>query len=385
MHASLLEPLSVEHAAERLRVRSGEIKASALDFRRPRRQKVSYMEAVPNPQPRIADVAARAGVGVATVSRVLNGSTSVSDSTRARVLEVIQALDYRPSSVARNLSLKRTLVIGVVVPFLTSPSAVERVRGIITALAMSPYDLALFDVESADRQARAFRLLADAHRTDGLLVVSLVPPAEEIALLRAARIPLVLVDAPHDDLPTIVVDDVDGGELATRHLIDLGHRRIAFIGDKPPDPFRFHASRDRTQGYERALEAAGIEVRREYVREGTQSRHVARAIAEDLLRLPEPPTAIFAASDLQALGVLEAADTLGVAVPDDLSVVGFDDIEMASYAGLTTVRQPLFQSGLRGAELLLGTLGGDTVVTHTETLPLELVVRRTTRPPRSGG
>jgi DNA-binding LacI/PurR family transcriptional regulator len=338
------------------------------------------MEALPSQPARIADVAAYAGVGIATVSRVLNGRANVADGTRERVLEAIRVLDYRPSSVARNLSLKRTLVVGVVMPFLTEASPIERVRGIVTALATSPYDLALFDVESADRQQRAFRLLADAHRTDGLLVLSLVPPDQEVRRLHTEGIPCVLVDARHDALPSVVIDDVAGGELATRYLVELGHRRIAFIGDKPPDPFRFISSRDRTIGYERALAAVSIPVRREYVREGTQSRHVARSIAEELLRLPERPTAIFAASDVQALGVLEAARGLGIRVPEELSVVGFDDIEIASYVGLTTVRQPLFASGRRGAELLLQSLAGETPAVQVETLPLDLVVRGTTRP-----
>jgi DNA-binding LacI/PurR family transcriptional regulator len=132
------------------------------------------------------------------------------------------------------------------------------------------------------------------------------------------------------------------------------------------------------------LERAGIELRPGYLRQGTQDRHVARSIAEELLGLVEPPTAIFAASDTQALGVLEAARGLSVSVPDDLSVVGFDDIEISSYVGLTTVRQPLFRSGLRGAQLLLETLAGQPLATRSETLPLDLVLRGTTRPPRAG-
>src|SRR5581483_10109362 len=339
------------------------------------------MKSVPESPARIADVAALAGVGVATVSRVLNGHAHVAAATRQRVLEAIRTLDYHPSSVARNLSLKRTLVIGVVVPFLTSPSAVERVRGIVTALAASPYDLALFDVESAGHERRAFRLLADTHRTDGLLIVSLIPSDDEVARLQRDGVTIVLVDGKHPAMPGVVVDDVAGGALATRYLVELGHRRIAFIGNKQADPFRFQSSRDRTVGYETTLRDAGIALHPEYVREGTQSRHIARGIAEELLRLPEPPTAIFAASDTQALGVLEAARALAIPVPDALSVVGFDDIEIASYAGLTTVRQPLAESGRRGAELLLEALAGRPLATQVETLPLDLVVRVTTRPP----
>ena len=344
------------------------------------------MESLPNNPATINDVAARAGVGVGTVSRVLNGGAHVRPVTRAKVMEAIEALKYRPSPLARNLSLRRTLVIGVVVPFFTSPSAVERVRGVASILASSPYDLMLFDIESEDRREHAFRLFDRGDRSDGLLLLSLVPPDDEVERLRSARLPCVLVDAPHPAFPSVVIDDVRGGELATSHLIELGHRRIAFIGDKPPDPYRFASSRDRTRGYERALADAGIDTRPEYLREGTQRDHVARSIAIDLLRLPHRPTAVFAASDQQALGVLEAARILGIRVPEELSVVGFDDVEVAAYVGLTTVRQPLFESGRRGAELLLEMLGGNEPAEEprTEQLPVEVVVRTTTAAPPAG-
>jgi LacI family transcriptional regulator len=338
------------------------------------------MEPLPSATVKIRDVAAHAGVGVATVSRVLNGHAHVAEPTRIRVEAAIRELDYRPSTLARNLSLGRTLVVGVVVPFLTSPSAVVRLRGVVEVLAASPYDLALIDVESEDRRRRAFDVLGRADRTDGLLVISMIPEDEEVARLGRARIPCVLVDGAHPALPHLVVDDVAGGELATRHLVELGHRRIGFMGDKPYDPYRLGSTRDRTAGYERALRDAGIPLRREYVRAGTQSLEQARETALSLLRLPERPTAIFAASDLQALGVLEAAASEGIRVPEELSVVGFDDIEIAPFAGLTTIRQPLHESGRRGAELLLQVLGGEEEPLSV-TLPLELVRRRTTAPP----
>ena len=330
-------------------------------------------------QARIADVAAHAGVGVATVSRVLNGHANVRPATRDRVLDAIRTLNYRPSSVARNLSLQRTMVIGALLPWFTNPSAVQRVRGIVDGLNGSAYDLMVFDIESEDRQRRAFELFDRGDRADGLLVVSTNPPDMEVERINAAGLPCVLVDGVHPSLPSIAVDDVAGGEMATRHLIELGHRRIALIGDPPPE-FRFDWSRDRTRGYEQALSRAGIDVRPEYVREGTRLLHVARGIAAELLALPERPTAIFAASDTQAFGAIEAARALGIRVPEELSVIGFDDIEVASYVGLTTVRQPLFESGRRGAELLLRALSGRQVDVRTELLPLELIVRSTTGP-----
>jgi DNA-binding LacI/PurR family transcriptional regulator len=344
------------------------------------------MEPLPGTAPRptggparIADVAARAGVGVATVSRVLNGHGGVRVSTRERVVEAIEALNYRPSSLARSLSLRRTMVVAALLPWFTNPSAVQRVRGIVDGLSGSAYDLMVFDIESEGRQRRAFELFDRGDRADGLLVVSTLPPEAEVDRIRAAGIPCVLIDAVHASFPSIAVDDEAGGELATRHLVELGHRRIALIGDPPPE-FRFDWSRDRTRGYERALAAAGIDVRDDYVREGTRLPHVARAVAAELLSLPERPTAVFAASDTQAIGVLEAARALGIAVPGALSVIGFDDIEVAAYLELTTVRQPLVESGRRGAKLLLEALAGDDVAPLRELLPLELVVRGTTGP-----
>ena len=158
------------------------------------------MEAVPKPPARIADVAARAGVGIATVSRVVNDRGNVAAATRERVLEAIRALEYRPSSVAQNLSLKRTLVIGVVLPFLTEASPIERVRGIVTALASSPYDLALYDVESAARSSARFACSPTPTAPTGCCRLA-DPPDEEVRRLRAEAIPCVLIDARHEGLP----------------------------------------------------------------------------------------------------------------------------------------------------------------------------------------
>jgi DNA-binding LacI/PurR family transcriptional regulator len=318
--------------------------------------------------PTIAEVAERAGVGVGTVSRVLNGSPAVSRATRGRVLAVIDELGYAPNAAARALSTGRTCTVGVVAPFLTRPSVVERLRGVSRRIAAAGYQLVLFDVE----RPRPLAELAGAGRMDGLVLISLVPRDAELERLRAAGIPVVLVDAEHPDLPCVFIDDVEGGRLAAEHLLRLGHRRIGFIGDAE-GPFGFTSTPRRREGAARACAAAGAEL---LVRSGPHGRDRARVLAAELLAAPGRPTAIFAASDTQALGVLEAADAAGLRVPRDLSVVGFDDVEMARYAGLTTVAQPLEESGLRGAELLLGALDGAPGMRRR--LPLELVVRWST-------
>ncbi len=329
----------------------------------------------------ISDVARHAGVGAGTVSRVLNEHPRVRPETRARVLAAIAELDYRPNPLARGLSRGRGHTVGVVVPFFTHASAVERLRGVVSMLAGSRYDLVLFDVESPVHRDERFATLAGRARADGLLVMSLPPPPADLARLVSAGVPVVLVDALGEGASMVVTDDVDGGRIATRHLVDLGHRRIAFIGDDPRNAFGFTSSTRRQEGYAEVLEAAGIEVDPALVRHGPHDRDVALALTAELLALPDPPTAIFASSDVQATGALEAARRAGRSVPDDLSVVGFDDIEISAYLGLTTVRQPLFDSGALGARLLLEALAADGPgPAEVHELPLRLVERDTTAP-----
>ena len=245
----------------------------------------------------------------------------------------------------------------------------------------------LFDIESEDRQRRAFQIFDRGDRADGLLIVSLIPPEDEVERLRVGAAARRAGRRAAPAFPAIVVDDVDGGEMATTHLVELGHRRIAFVGDKPPDPFRFDSSRDRTRGYERALAHAGIELRPEYVREGTQSRHVARAHRGRAARLPERRPRSSPPRTRRRSACSKPPAGLGMRVPEELSVIGFDDIEIAAYVGLTTVRQPLFESGRRGGELLLEMLAGagqQLGEHHTEQLPLQLVIRSTTGPMLGG-
>ena len=328
----------------------------------------------------IRDVARRAGVGRGTVSRVLNNNSRVDPATRRRVLAVISELDYTPSLLGRRLSLGRTLTVGVVVYFLTRPSVVERLRGIEFALASTPFDLTVFNVETVDRRDAVMRDLFRPGRIDGAIIVSFSPRDQDVLRIQQSAVPTVLIDAYHRGLPRIVVDDVAGGRLAAQHLLDLGHRRIAFLGDMPRGPFGFSSSRLRHQGLRERLRGAGLSLPAAYVRVGEHSRPLARELATELLSLPVPPTAIVCASDTQAFGALAAARDLGRRVPEDVSVVGYDDIEIAGFLGLTTVRQPLFESGVRGSQRLLELLDGQQPSHLRESLELELIVRATTGP-----
>jgi DNA-binding LacI/PurR family transcriptional regulator len=261
------------------------------------------------------------------------------------------------------------------------PAAVERTRGVLAALAATDYELVVCNVASPAQRDEYLGRRAPLDRSDGLLIVSLTPRDDEAEAFLRAGAPVVLLDAFHPRLPCLRTDDVAGGMLATRHLIGLGHERIGFIGDRPDPGLGFVSSDRRRDGYRHALHEAGIPVRPELQREGPHDRLVAHRLTRELLSLPEPPTAIFAASDTQALGVLEAARFEGFTVPGDLSVVGFDDIEVAPYVGLTTVHQPLEDGGRRAVQRLLAALHDEDDHPHEERLELELKVRRTSAPP----
>jgi DNA-binding LacI/PurR family transcriptional regulator len=335
----------------------------------------------------IRDVAREAGVSVATASRALNDNQVVNAQTRARILAVMKELGFTPSPAARRLSLGRTLTVGVVVSFLTRPQAAERLRGVDAVLADSEFDLVIYNVESVTKRDHYLNTLTDSHRTDGLLVMSLPPPPEAIPVLTRSPVPVVFIDVHTSSvaaMPRVIGDDVSGGAMAARHLLELGHRRVAFIGDAIEDPFGFTSSHDREVGFSTELAANGIRIPPEWIGHGAHGRYEAREIACQMLGADRRPTAIFAASDTQAFGVVAAARELGLHVPDDLSVIGYDDIEAADYVGLTTVRQRLFESGRLGAETLLAEIGLRSDVSPATQLNPELVVRATTAHPREG-
>src|ERR1700754_2139322 len=320
--------------------------------------------------PTIRDVARRAGVSAATVSRVLNDSPLVVESTRVRVLAAVDELGYRLNATARTLSSGQAQAIGVVVPFFTTHSVIERLRGVVERLRRCGYDLLLADVEAPDARKDAMRDLARRGRVAGLLFVSLPVLDHEVEALARDELPAVLLDVPHPRLPHVVIDNVRGGALAAEHLLARGHRRLAFVGDHPTNAYGFTSSEDRRGGLRGALERAGIAEMLELIVE--HGRDEACAAAHSLLALPEPPTAIFAASDLQALGVLRAAAEAGGRVPEDLAVIGFDDVDLAGIVGVTPARQPLREGGALAADLLLAAIEHGVFDPVVEVQPLAI-------------
>jgi len=324
----------------------------------------------------IYDVARVAGVGIGTVSRVLNRSPSVSEETRRRVLEAMEKLSFQPDHVARALSRGRTQAIGVLVPFFTRYFFVEVLRGIETATATNDYFLIIYNVEKKEEYITHLDALAGTRRVDGLLVVSLNPRILRRVYLEQPPFPVVFVDTYARGFSCIEVDHRGGFHSATGHLLGLGHKRIALL-DRPEDPPFRTPARDRLAGYRQALREQGVAVCDEYAVMAKYSREGGRDAMDALLSLSEPPTAVVAASDLQAIGAMDAAQERGLRVPEDLAVVGYHDIELAEYIGLTSVRLPTLEMGRRAVDVLVEAIEGRSQHPVRLRMPTELITRRT--------
>jgi LacI family transcriptional regulator len=315
-------------------------------------------------------------VGVGTVSRVINGSPHVRPETRARVLRAMREVEYRP--LARE-ALSTPLRVVVLAPFGSRPATACRLRGIASVLSGQGMDLVLVDVRAPEQRDLELEALISGARGEPALLVSLAPSDREADGLRRRASPVVLLDCHHPSLPRVVLDDVRAGSLATGHLLALGHRRIAFVGDETDSGFGFTSSTRRLQGYRTELRSAGVAPDPLYIRTGAHAAEVARELTRELLALSDPPTAIVAASDTQALGVIDGAALSGVHVPGGLSVIGVDDLDVSDAVGLSTVRQPLFESGAIAARMLVDELGEPAMQPPERRLDLEVVGRRTTK------
>jgi LacI family transcriptional regulator len=323
-------------------------------------------------------VARRSGVSIATVSRVLNGTARVSDEARERVLAEAAALEYVPSAAARTLVTRRSQILGIVLntgddhPDIGHPFFQDVLAGLKHAAGDLGYDLLVF----AAYRPKEFLRRALHHRVDGLILMGVDRHEPELARLLERRIPAVAVDldVTGERVGFVTSDNVAGARLAVRHLHALGHRRIATVTGPP----RLPPGGDRLQGYRDELVALGIGEREDDVREGDFYAESGYREGQALLGVADRPSAVFAASDMMALGVIRAARQLGLSVPGDLAVVGFDDAPLAAHADppLTTVRQDKFGIGGAAATALVGMIESEAAPPPALVLPVELVVRR---------
>jgi LacI family repressor for deo operon, udp, cdd, tsx, nupC, and nupG len=337
--------------------------------------------------PGINEVALLAGVSTATVSRALSGNGHVSASTKSRVKAAAFELGYVVSSNASSLATGRTKNIGVVIPFLNRWFFSSVVEGAEQSLLSHGYDLTLYNLSgSGDERRSVFEHFLLRKRVDAVIAVSLELSANEVASLLDMNKPIVGVGGPLPGVQTLSIDDVRVARLATEHLLSLGHRAIAHIGGNDDVELDFHLPTNRRVGYEAALGASGIPVDPELFAEADFTLQGGYRAAKQLLGNPRKrPTAVFAASDEMAIGTILAARDLGLNVPNDVSVIGVDDHELAEFFGLSTVAQYPAEQGRRAVEILMDQLH-PARRTPAENFPLrfELIVRSSTSAPRRG-
>ncbi|GAB4111971.1 MAG: substrate-binding domain-containing protein [Roseiflexaceae bacterium] len=330
----------------------------------------------------IREVARRAGVSHQTVSRVINNSPDVSPETREHVRQAIVELDYHPNAQAVSLSRNRANSVGMVVDRAGDQFFGPIVNGACQALMERDRFMLLAQTDYLS-QPSAIEALLRSRRIDGLiLTLPLEPSLAQARNIAESQLPIVLVDLHFDlDIDFVAVDSFHGAYLATEHLIKLGHRRIGLIYNRQDVPVGLV----RLRGYQQALADYGIPYQENLTVAGRWGVESGKRGAEELLSLASPPTAIFGGDDMMAIGAMHVAAQRGLRVPDDISVMGFDDVESAAYMipQLTTIRQPLYEMGYRAGErvcqLIDGIAEGDTL---RLTLKPELVIRQSTAAPK---
>ena len=326
----------------------------------------------------IHEVALRAGVSAATVSHVINGTRFVSDEARQRVTAAMDELDYRPNTLARSLRRGRTQTIGLILPDSSNPFFAEIAHGIEQAAFARGYNVILCNTDGNIHKERLYlHLLADK-QVDGVLLDTEAHDPQALRSYLPAHLPVVLVDRDFADNPfdVVLADSLQGAQEAVAYLIGQGHRRIACMSG----PQNLLSAAQRREGYSHTMNQAGLEIRPEWIYPGAFRPDVGRQGARQLLKLQPAPTAIFACNDMLAIGALRAATDLGLHVPDDFSVVGFDDVEMASFTSptLTTIAQPKQEISRRAVERLIQKIGAPAEGGVRELVPTRLILREST-------
>ena len=329
----------------------------------------------PDRRPTINDIAKRVGLSKASVSRALNGKQDVDPETRKRVLKVAAQVGYVPSASARALSNGRSNCLGLLVPTLTWPWILEVLRGVAEEIERSGYSLILYTTSGGEDSEREFMSqVVPAGAVDGLALVIPLGMLEYIERLAKGGLPIVVVDdrGHYPDLPTVATTNIEGGRSATLHLIERGRRRIAMLNG----PRDFGCNRDRLEGYKSALQKAGLQFDPKLVVDSDFKESGGASAMAALLAADPKLDAVFVANDVMAFGAMRAIRNAGRRVPDDVAVVGFDDIPASAmtHPPLSTVRQPLYEMGRTAASMVMAAVRGESITKRIE-LPTSLVIR----------
>jgi DNA-binding LacI/PurR family transcriptional regulator len=331
-------------------------------------------------KPTIYDVAREAGVSIATVSKVINNTGRISDKTRKKVLKIMEELDYQPSVVASALTGKRTYTIGLLIPDLANPFFAEIARSVEDRGQELGFSVVMCSTDyNSDKEAKYISLLKQKS-VDGIILASGFKNDKILKELIKEKLPIALIsqDIPGLAVDSVTVDDFLGGYQVTEHLLALGHQKIAVIAEDT------RSSKERIRGYQEALKDAGFTCDERLIFVSASTVEESKRLAAQLIGLGERPTAVFACNDLLAIGTIQAARENGLILPDDLSVVGFDNTLLATIVDppLTTVNQPIHEMGRQVVDLLMQKIEGEKNMKQKVVLLPELVIRNSTSSPK---
>jgi DNA-binding LacI/PurR family transcriptional regulator len=336
----------------------------------------------------IYDVARYAGVGIGTVSRAMNNSPRIKPETKARIQKAIRELKYRPHALARGLALQKTGLVAILLPVFTGYFYIELLKAIQQEISQHDYDLVLYSITRSDRTGPCLRRILEERRVDGVLVLSLQIPDAVVQLFRRSGLPVVLADGMHEKLDSFFVENEQGAFEAASYLIAMGHSRIGMIDARLSSP----PAHSRLIGFRRALAAHHIQwdpgrlVISDTVSEKDGfNREAGYEAMKHLLALKNNrPTGVFISSDIQAAGAVQAVREAGLGIPDDMAIVGFDDIELAEYLGLTTMHQPLSEMGGMAVRRLIERIENPDLPVLRRGFDTRLVVRQSCGGNRTG-
>lgn len=322
----------------------------------------------------IKDVARKAGVSISTVSRVINESKIVKPETHEKVMQAIEELGYKPNAIARSLKIKNTKTIGILIPDISNQFYPEVVRGIEDIANMYEYNIFLCNTDlDKEKEIQYFDVMAEK-QVDGVVYIGHDVSDELYKKFKTYGIPIILIGTDYEGIPSVTIDNIRASKAIVRYLIKKEHVRIGMITGKHYDPITYGA---RLEGYKKALDEAGIPFQEELVIEGGYRFKSGYEGARKLMDMENPPTAIFVANDEMAIGAMRAALERGVMIPDELAIVGFDNIDMAGkvYPALTTVAQPMYEMGAIGMRVLTKILNEEILETNKIVLDYSLLER----------
>jgi DNA-binding LacI/PurR family transcriptional regulator len=327
----------------------------------------------------IVEIAGKAGVSPATVSRALRGMHHVNERTRTKIVAAAMELNYplRSDLIPREL-VQRTNRIGVIAPYISRWYFAEAINGIEQSLREAGMDLLLYNFSQVDARQRIFQHKQLRGKVDALIVISMPPTDEEFTSLLSLGIPITTIGFIHEGCTSVAIDDVVGGKVATQHLTGLGHRKIAILSGQRETAYNFDVSDNRTKGYIEALNEVGVEWDPDLEIRGDFNIYTAEIAMNSFLSRKKLPTAIFCHSDEMAFGAMKAIRNKGMRVPEDISVIGFDDHQIAQYVGLTTVSQPPQFEGQVAAASAIAEVADPSLEPKHIVVPLNLVVRQST-------